>query len=173
MPKSSIDKLNDAFDTTFKEDIDQAEKDIEQIEERKNALVKQVETKEMSITFQDQQYMLMELKTLIQSTTNVLDKLEQDIRIGSPPRMYEVYATLTNSKTMQLKELRELNKMILEMSIFKEDEKDSGGQKLGKDSVTMTTKGLLDIIKQAQKENSMNKVEVEFDILENEKEKDK
>jgi len=161
-----LDNLNKKLNAEFVEETKKVENEIEAIETKKNEIVKRVENTAISpITFEDQKYLLDEIRDLICSTTRILEKLEQDIKIGSPPRMYEVYSALTNAKVNQLRELRELNKMILDMQIFQNVPEEKGKGTVGRDEVKMTALDLLKIVKAAQKSSSMNAIEADFKIV--------
>jgi len=160
-----LDNLNKKLNINFQEEAENVKNEISKVEEKKNEIAKKVENTQLApITFEDKEYLLLEIRKLIASTGRILEKLEQDIKIGSPPRMYEVYSALTNAKVNQLRELRELNKMIMDMQFFA-DPQGKNDSKSEKDEVTMKTSDLLKFVKEAQKQNQLNSVDAEFQVL--------
>jgi len=83
-----------------------------------------VETKQNNIVINDvtdvgiqnQQYLESKIKNRIETTEKMLTNFEALIELNKDnanmiPRMYEVYANLTNSISLLLREMRELSKM--------------------------------------------------------------
>lgn len=132
---------------------------IDIIYEKKNNLRSSIE-KELDIN--EIEYMEFEIKNSITNLESILDKLSQDIKIGSPPRMYEVYATLQSSKTTMIKELREIQKMLMDYKIKNKTIQQPAGIT---NNITLTSKALLDMINSAKENNSMNEIQAEFDIV--------
>lgn len=165
----SFEKLNNLFDTEsgITENLKEVKNELQTINQKKNEIKEIVQKNEVGFSIEDQGFLIEATKKLMESTDNVMQKLEQDIKIGSSPRMYEVFSFLANSKVNQLRELRELYKMILEMSIFNEE--DSNKSK-NENDVSMTATDLLKVIKEAQKSSSLNAIEATFKVVENEEE---
>ena len=167
-----LDGLNKQFETSFEESVVKVENEIKAVEERKNEISEIVEGKHL--TLQDQEFLRDEIKSLIETTTMVMNQLRDDLKIGSPPRLYEVFSTLANSKIAQLKELRELEKTIMNAQLFSPDiDGGNGKNKAGKSEITMTGSALLDLIKEAKEKNTMDKVDAEFIVVDDEDSKEK
>lgn len=85
----SIGSLCDSFD------IDRTEKTVsettKEITEIKNNL------NEQKYNIEDKEYIRTELQNLIELNTTVLEQLADQLKLGSVPRLYEVYSTLSNS----------------------------------------------------------------------------
>lgn len=160
-----FENLNKKFDVdSFESEVKNVNNQIEKVAERKNEIVESIKNNQVGFTKEDQTFLVDEIKSLIKSTTSVLEKLEQDIRIGTPVRSHEVYAILANSKVNQLKELRDLYRTIMEMAIFdpnseqnKKEEKNAG--------VCMTMDQIVNLVKSAQKESSLNAIDAKFEIV--------
>jgi len=162
----TFDKLNDKFNTSFttsSSEIDKIEEEIQEIEDKKNELI--VRSNKTDLVIKDQDYLEEEIKELIDNSKTVLQKLQNDIKIGSPARMYEVYAELLNSVLNQYKELRELNKMIESMKIMSGagfrpsvEEKDN--------KISLTSDQLIDVVNKAKKNSQLNAIDASFEIEE-------
>lgn len=171
----SFEKLNKLFNTEsgFDESIKEVNNELQIVEQKKNEIKEIVQKKnEVGFTIEDQGFLIEEVKGLMKLTDSVMVKLEKDIKIGSSASMYEVFSLLANSKVNQLRELRELYKTIMEMSIFGDEE--SNNKSKNNEDVSMTATDLLKIIKEAQKSSSLNAIEASFSVVdsaEDEKEK--
>lgn len=162
MSDSTFDNLSDALNTDFVEDETvSVESKIEKYEEVKNKALDICNAKESNL--EDKEYLRMELKSLISTGLVILDKLEQDISIGTHVRSHEVYFGGMNSIMNALKELRDLNKTEVELDIAKTKAKKSGGAKNVTNNI-FTGKDLLKMINTAQSDNSLNEVKAEFNI---------
>jgi len=115
----------------------------------------------------DSNFLEKEIKSLILSSKSVLQTLENDIKIGAAPRMYEVYATLLNAITSQYKELRNLNESIAKFVI--ETKKHTLEETKEQHRVAMNSKDALDMYIQAKKDSQMDMVDTEFDIVPDDK----
>ena len=161
--KDSLTKISDALNTTFEST------DLVPVKnEPKEIAVNQQEVEEV---FEDQQYLREDLKKLIEDSKVVLGKLGQDIMLGATPRMHEVYATLLDSTVRAYKEISELNKAMFDAKIKKQKliggGKSSGGNK--SNTVALTAGQLQEIIERARKNSSMNAIEVDFKVSEEDK----
>ncbi len=169
-----FENLNKKFDVdAFESEVKNVNNQIEKVAERKNEIVESIKNNQVGFTKEDQTFLVDEIKSLIKSTTSVLEKLEQDIRIGTPVRSHEVYAILANSKVNQLKELRDLYRTIMEMAIFDPNSEHNKKEEQKTDEINMTATDFLKIIKQAQKESSLNKIDANYEIVDRDEVVDK
>ena len=162
MSDKSFDNLSDALNCDFIKDENLSTEDkIEKFSEVKETAKEMVTSTEHSL--EDKEYIQFELKSLIQGGLNILDKLEQDISVGTKVRSHEVYFTGMNSIMNALKELRELNKVEIDISMAKDK---SEGEKVGGVTVNQfyDSSSLLNMLKDAQQSNSLNEVTAEFQI---------
>jgi Xaa-Pro aminopeptidase len=155
-------KLNADFDGT----LDDVENALDSFNNKKTVMVEK--SKNGTYTLEDEEYLRFELKTLIQGSRVIMDKLEKDIKIGSQPRVYEVYSALLKTTIDGLKELRELNKTVTDLEIESDKPKVSAGD--GKtinnttNNVILTGKDLLTMIRSAKEENQLNTIEARFEL---------
>jgi hypothetical protein len=161
---SSFEKMSSAFNTSFSaSNEDEIESDIAIIEKKKNELLDRIKPKDGGV-FRDSEWLDFELKTLICESRNILHKLDSDIKIGSSPRHFEVYAKLLDSVLQQYKELRDMNKMIWDMQ--REPEISNGKQTTNENKISFTANQLSDFVKKLKDNNSMNNIDADFKILE-------
>ncbi len=156
-----FDNLAKSFDSSYKEEnIDKLSTEIQVFEDKKKQLV----DSSKKIEFGDKNFLKEEVKDVIGIGKAVLDKLSNELKIGSPPRMYEVCAKMLESVISGLKELRELNKTIYEIEAAPTD-----GEK-GKPNVNITFTGtgkdLLDMISSAKDKNELDRVDADFKVEE-------
>ncbi|MFW6219658.1 MAG: hypothetical protein ACOCZ5_00135 [bacterium] len=133
-------------------------KEISTIDDKKNNI------KQNLVVMNDVSYIKEELIGLISSSKNILEKLEDDIKVGSPARMYEVYASLLNSITNELKELRQLNYEVAQLEVEQHKKKTLDDLQNPKDKILLSSSALLDMIHSAGKVSEMNKIEADFKI---------
>lgn len=154
-------KLNADFDGT----LDDVENTLDSFNSKKTAMVEKA--KNGTYTLEDEEYLRFELKTLIQGSRMIMDKLERDIKIGSQPRVYEVYSALLKTTIDGLKELRELNKTVTDLEIESDKPRISGDGKTinnTTNNVILTGKDLLSMIRLAKEENQLNTIDAKFDF---------
>lgn len=121
-----------------------------------------VTTKEpIKASIEDKEYLQFELKNLIQNGVNTLEKLSEDIKIGSSPRTHEVYFNGLGAVRELLKELKELN--LDDLNVSKESPKESVVNNT-QINFNLTSSNILDMIKKAKETSEMNKIEAKFDI---------
>lgn len=154
--------LDETFDTSY--DEKETKKQVAKIEDS----IKEIDTKKKDlkknlVVMNDVPYIKEELMTLISSSKNILEKLEDDIKVGSPARMYEVYATLLNSITNELKELRQLNYDAAQLEI-EQNKKKSLSELNPNDKVLLSSDALLDMISTASRQSEMNRIDADFEI---------
>lgn len=123
--KEYFDKISDVIGIKTDELPEEISNEIKSIDKQTNEIQQNIQNN--LVLIKDQSFIDFELKDLISRTNNTLEKLESDIKIGTAPRMYEVYSTLVNTKRELLKELIGFNKLLLDMSMFSgkvDDEKE-------------------------------------------------
>lgn len=159
--ETGFEGLDKALNSEFT--VETAEKSIDKFNDIKNSMVEK--SKAGTYTLEDEEYMRFELKTLIQGSRMIMDKLERDIKIGSQPRVFEVYSALLKTTFDGLKELRELNKTVTDLQIESDKPKtDVGTINNTTNNILLTGKDLFAMIKNAKDNNSLNTVEAKFDF---------
>lgn len=161
----SYDKISDSLNTTFVTSGDESlvslEKELVAFEEKKHELQEFV-SKKKELTLDDANWLQLETKTLYLNARMVLDKLQTEIKQGSSPRMYEVYSQLLSTAMTGLKELRELNRLILEIARHNasiSDAKNPGGTV---NVFVGNSKDMLEMVKRAREANSLNSIDGTF-----------
>lgn len=164
--QSGFEGLDKSLNTNFESALDDVEKSLDTFNSKKELMVEK--SKSGTYTLEDEEYLRFELKTLIQGSRIIMDKLERDIKIGSQPRVYEVYSALLKTTIDGLKELRELNKTVTDLEIESDKPKitKDGAQTINNttNNVILTGKDLLSMIKSAQQVNQLNAIEATFDF---------
>ena len=164
--QSGFEGLDKSLNTNFDSALDDVEKSLDTFNSKKELMVEK--SKSGTYTLEDEEYLRFELKTLIQGSRVIMDKLERDIKIGSQPRVYEVYSALLKTTIDGLKELRELNKTVTDLEIESDKPKitKDGAQTINNttNNVMLTGKDLLSMIKSAQQVNQLNAIEATFDF---------
>lgn len=145
------------------ENIEDIHNQLAKIEEKKQEIMHKAD----DLMLVDQVFLVDEMKTLIMSARTVMRKLETDIKIGSAPRQFEVYAELLNSVGNQYKSLLELNKIILDAKI-KTNQMNLEGMKKN-DKIELTSEQLMDIVEKARENSQMRNIEAKFIIEDDEK----
>ena len=100
--------VNEILADTF--DIDLSEKQVEDT----SARIQEIKTDvaNQKYTLEDKEYIRAELQSLIELNRTVLETLGEQCKLGAPPRMYEVFSTLSNSVAANLMDLAKLNQTI-------------------------------------------------------------
>ena len=147
------EKISDALGIEYKQ---------EQLPVVKKQLPK-ITTEESKID--DLDYMKMEIKSLIENGVNTLEKLSEDIKIGTSVRSHEVYFNGLGSVRELIKELKELN--IDNMKANKESSKETVINNTQVNNF-FSGKDLAELMKKAKKESQMNDIKAEFKIDETE-----
>ena len=164
MSDETFNNLSDALNTDFVQDEDISnEAKIKKYEDVKNKAIDIFQAEETNL--EDKAYLRAELKMLIHNGLVILDKLEQDISIGTHVRSHEVYFGGMHSIMGALKELRDLNKTEVELGVAKTKAVSGGAKNITNNNI-FTGKDLLQMINSAQADNSLNTVKAEFDIEE-------
>ena len=159
---TSFDKISENLNTSFSAapDIQQIQKDLDHFQEKKNQIKTFIEEKK-DITLEDKGFLQLETKILIHNGKAVLDKLQEEIKQGSSPRIYEVYSQLMSTVMGGLRKLRELNKMVLDIERINKMTSDPG-QGNTTVNVFMSSKDMAEMMKKAKVESSMNAVDGTF-----------
>lgn len=139
--------------------IGNIQNEVDMINQRKELLEEELEIARIK----DSGFLEKEIKSLILSSKNVLQTLEKDIKIGSAPRMYEVYATLLNAITAQYKELRNLNESIAKFVI--ENKKQNLDEKKEEHKMMMDSNDALNMYMAAKNASQMDSIDADFDIV--------
>lgn len=110
---------------------------------------------------EDLDYMKMEIKSLIENGVNTLEKLSEDIKIGTSVRSHEVYFQGLGSVRELIKELKELN--IDNAKMNKESSKETIVNNTQVNNF-FSGKELAEMMKKAKKDSQMNDIKAEFKI---------
>lgn len=166
----SFDKMSEALDSTFEGEVDIESEMNEQLANIDN-IKKDIEKINDKITLKDAKYMEKQIKNNLNGLENVSNRLEQEIKVGAKPRMFEVYATLANAKMAGIKELMTLRKTIVDLQLKLKEDDDDGGK--GKGNVTnnlfLSAPQLAKMLTDAKKKNGMKKVDANFKVDENDR----
>lgn len=106
--------IADAFD------IDLSTKQVEDSTERINEI--KTSAAEQKYTLEDKEYIRAELQSLIELNRTVLETLGENCKLGAPPRLYEVYASLSNTVATNLMDLAKLNQTMTDYQVKETDE---------------------------------------------------
>jgi len=155
----TFDNISESLDTEFEGEIVEAEELVTKTE----ALVTREKT---DLDFNEEDYIIEELKALISNINVTMNGLQKEIKIGSPARMYEVLGGLANSKSTALKELISMEKAKLDAKVKmkKVDSKTNGNTTVN--NLNLSSKELLDMVNNVKKNNSLKGVKAEFRIRE-------
>jgi len=153
------ENISNSLDTTF---------DGEELEELVEVKTQSNRCKELTVSTDetelvDEGYIRDEVKSLIDNIEVAMSKLQQDIRIGSPPRNHEVFAQLANAKVNVLKELINMNKHKLDAKM-KLQKTETPKNMTVNNNMNISSSDLLKMVNGAKKNNSMKKIEAKFDI---------
>jgi len=153
------ENISNSLDTTF---------DGEELEELVEVKTQSNRCKELTVSTDetelvDEGYIRDEVKSLVDNIEVAMSKLQQDIRIGSPPRNHEVFAQLANAKVNVLKELINMNKHKLDAKM-KLQKTETPKNMTVNNNMNISSSDLLKMVNGAKKNNSMKKIEAKFDI---------
>ena len=153
------ENISNSLDTTF--DGDELEELVEVKTQSNRCKELTVSTDETELV--DEGYIRDEVKSLVDNIEVAMSKLQQDIRIGSPPRNHEVFAQLANAKVNVLKELINMNKHKLDAKM-KLQKTETPKNMTVNNNMNISSSDLLKMVNGAKKNNSMKKIEAKFDI---------
>ena len=126
---------------------------------------------------EDKEYIRTELQNLIELNTTVLEQLADQLKLGSVPRLYEVYSTLSNSISENLMDLAKLDQVVTNYRVTEtaESQKDklidskmklikAAGQQTGntliqQNNYAFNSKDLLNMLKGLNIEHKKDSVE--------------
>lgn len=164
----SLEKISERLDTTFvpaQEDIQETSvallNTFDSLSQKKNELVK---SKTTGLEVLNDEVELREgLKNIITKAELVMEKLEQDIKIGSKPYTHKVYGELLKSVTEAYRELREVDTAIFKAKveankIMSPKDVPQGGK------ITMNAEQLLDLVNKARETSTMKEIKADFVI---------
>lgn len=155
MKNEVFDGFADRLNTKYETNINQ---EIEELKEKKDKLVNS------DNDLEDVEYMKFELKSLMSCGRMILDKLEEDIKIGSKVRNHEVYFMGINSLRDILKELRELNKTVVDVKM-KNKMTNVLANNVENNTLNIGSRELLQLIKNAQNTSQLKEITAEFNIV--------
>lgn len=184
-----FNKINDSLNTDFDEITSKAINKVEEIKTKKNELVEKVQTmvtaKDQKYTLEDKEYIKFELQSLIENNKQVMMNLQNELKIGAPPRIYETYAILSNSTANVIKELLALNRQITNYQVIEQDQntkkeltlkaievKSKNNNIQQADSITNVSNNVLmldytqmsKILEEAKNKSSLNSIDATFDL---------
>ena len=170
--EKNFEGLTSAFNTSFQmEDkdvealVNQTEKQVEMINEKKNELINGCKTEVM---FKDQTFLEDELKSLIMSTRSMLARLEAEIKIGSKSGYYDSFARLATAVGSHIKELRELNVAVVNIEMEKKRVGDNINN-TRKANIILDANSLWELVNKAKSDSQINKIDASFTIEEEDK----
>jgi hypothetical protein len=162
-------KLSDSYNSKVKKAnmknrtqalITELQTEVQNIDNRKDLIEESINRAKIN----DAGFLEREIKSLILSSRRVLETLEKDIKLGSQPRMYEVYATLLGAITGQYKELRNLNESIAKFVI--ENKKQNLEEVKEDHKMMLSSDDALDMYMNAKSVSQMDSISAEFEIVE-------
>lgn len=115
MDYKSFDTLNDTFN------IDNDIEDMEE-EEKEEKVVPKKSTKTQKYTLDDLEYLKTELQDRIENNRIVANELAQTLKVGAPPRLYEVYAKLSSTISDDIMHLADISRQITDYQIVESKE---------------------------------------------------
>ncbi len=156
-----LDEVESVIGTST-DGIDQITGEIAIIEEKKLEIEHALNTAKLK----DAGYLENELKEMILASKAVLSVLQSDIKRGTQPRMYEVYATLTNTIVGQYKELRQLNESVAKLVVEFGKHDLNERKEDNKVSMHMNTVDIMDMYLSVKNEDSeLDALDADFDVL--------
>jgi len=156
----SFQKMDEAFGTEF--DGAEFDNQLKTLEEEKSKAITKVN--DGIETLEDKAYLQEELKILISSAMEVLNICKENIKIGSNARDKEVYFGGVSKVVEAIKELRELNKTVREIQIDVATPKTTNNLTVNMKMDSRSMLKYLNKLETAQKENSLNAIDAEFNI---------
>jgi len=179
-----VDKIAQKFNTTFDRAV--GSQAILQLENKVQGNLESIRTEGSAlaaslisdIKIRDQDYIEERIKSLISRCETILTQLDIDMKdpaVITPNmklRAVEVYAAMANAVSIQIRELRELNKMVMGLdmvnneNIAKKIEEEAQEKKEKDSKIMLTSSQLNSLIADAMKNNSLNKIEADFKVVE-------
>ena len=118
MDYKSFDKLNDTFNVD--NDIEDIDEGVEKItlEDTKTKSKK----KSQKYTLEDLEFLKTELQDRIENNRIVANELAQTLKVGAPPRLYEVYAKLSSTISDDIMHLADISRQITDYQVVESKE---------------------------------------------------
>ena len=110
--------INETLADTF--DIDLSEQQVKESSEKIEEIKQNIA--EQKYNLEDKEYIRAELQSLIELNRSVLETLSEQCKMGAPPRMYEVFSTLSNTVSTNLMSLAKLNQTVTDYQVKESDE---------------------------------------------------
>jgi len=156
------ENISNSLDTTF--DGEEIEELVEVKEQSDKC--KEIVTSNSDTNLTDEVYIREEIKSLVSNIEVAMTKLQQDIRIGSPPKLSEVFGQLANAKANVIKELITMNKAKLDakLKIMKLNKATTPKNVSVTNNMNVSSSELLKMVNGAKKNNSLKKIEAKFNI---------
>jgi hypothetical protein len=170
--EASMEEIDEQIKKEFSSEIDDKDlkskstdlmESVQQEVDTINTKKEEIENALTTARIKDSNFLEKEIKGLILSSKRVLETLEKDIKIGAPPRMYEVYATMLNAITGQYKELRNLNESIAKFII--ENKKQNLEEVKEDHKLILNSNDALDMYMKAKEDSQMDGIEAEFNVI--------
>jgi len=171
-----MDPISQALNTTFETTISNSNSEIEKINSELAALEKKREKlKAKSFALEDKEYLEFELKSLIASNQNIKSRLEDELmKQGTKASMFEVYTLVCNTIQNALRELRQLNRDIVDIAIAERrmtvretevgvSKNQISGPVTVNNSYILNSNDIDKMIRDAQQNSQLNSIEVDFE----------
>jgi 23S rRNA A2030 N6-methylase RlmJ len=165
----SMEKISEVLNTTFEQDMEIAEKQRKIIDAKKQIVAKKEETG--LIVLDDQEEIKNGLRAVIANLEEVMQKLQDDIKIGSKVFSHQVYSQCAKELRECYKEMAEIDRSIFDCRLKLQQElskNNKGSSKKSDDSqsISMTAGQLADMLENARKNSSMNSIDATFKVVE-------
>ncbi len=164
-----FDNLEGAFDVPSIMDTDPTPIQAVQplVEKSINSLVVQDNKPKL---LSDETYIREKMMNLIETSTRVLHKLEDEIKIGSGDRTFEVFSELADSVNKQLATLTDMNAAVEKAKVerrklkIKEQKGVGQGGTSPNGLVSMTATQIAEMIRSASDNSQLKRIDAEFKI---------
>lgn len=186
----------DILDRTIERSVENAQVAISSIIAEKGELSTEVAKLNNlpQVTIKDREYLETRSKSMISRCENILDILDRSFeravngedddeeesadgkkkkKKGVELYAIDVYSKLVNAIAVQIRELRELNKMVMGIDVINAQQvmKTMESENEGKSKeIKMTSSDLLKLIKEASKKDVADAIDAEFNVVTPEKE---
>lgn len=119
MDYKSFDTLNDTFN--IDNDIENIDDNVEEVEVTEDK--PKNKKKAQKYTLEDLEYLKTELQDRIENNRIVANELAQTLKVGAPPRLYEVYAKLSTTISDDIMHLADISRQITDYQVIEAKEK--------------------------------------------------
>ena len=116
MDYKSFDSLNDTFN--IDNDIEEIDNDFEDKPKSNTNTI----AKKQKYTLADLEYLKTELQDRIENNRIVANELAQTLKVGAPPRLYEVYAKLSSTISDDIMHLADISRQITDYQVIESKE---------------------------------------------------